>query len=327
MRAFSFAQPSSLDDALELLARPGAMALAGGTDLTSLLKNQIVQPELLVSLADVESLRGVTRTDQMLSVGAMTTLDELIEALDGLGLDALVQSAREIRAPQMLSVGTVGGELCQRPRCWYFRSGFGLLATQGDRSLIPDGDNRYHAVLGAGPAYFVSPSSLAPALSALGVSVTLRSASGERRLAIDDFYVAPTREGESELALGAGELVSSIELALGEMQTSSYEVRPRSTLDWPLVTASVAVVVDGGGTISRAKVVLGHVAPRPWVDQVASDVLVGKKLDAASSVAAGAAAASGARPLSRNAYKVRLAQVAVKRALLKLVEADSREVA
>ncbi len=322
MRAFAYARPTSLEEALDVLKRPGALPLAGGTDLTTLLKDEVIEPEMLVSLADVADLRGVEHRGSVVHIGAMTPLAELIESADELGLDAVTQAAREIRAPQMLSVGTVGGELCQRPRCWYFRSGFGLLAMQGGRSMVPEGDNRYHAILGSGPAYFVNPSSLAPALSALGARVVVASTQGERRVLIEDLYQVPLREDQSEFSLADGELVVAVEVPTPDgpsgAVSSSYEVRPRTTLDWPLATASVAVTTDSANVVTRAKVVLGHVAPRPWVDLGAGEALVGRELDASAAAGAGAAAASGAKPLSKNAYKVRLAQVATKRAVLKL---------
>jgi xanthine dehydrogenase YagS FAD-binding subunit len=221
-----------------------------------------------------------------------------------------------VSSPQIRNMGTAGGDLCQRPRCWYFRRGFGLLGMQEGKSLVPNGDNRYHSIFGNGPAYFVSPSSLAPALIALGAKVKLVSASGQRIIPVEKFFVSPQGDSIREIALLPNEIVTEIEVpAARGIKNATYEVRHKEALDWPLVTASVALQMSGA-SVGQAHIVLGHVAPTPWVATEAQSTLNGKALTPDVIEAAAKAAVAGAQPLSGNSYKVKLATVAVRRALL-----------
>jgi xanthine dehydrogenase YagS FAD-binding subunit len=211
----------------------------------------------------------------------------------------------------MRNMGTVGGDLCQRPRCWYYRQGLGLLAVKDGKSLIPDGENKYHAIFGnSGPAYFVSPSSLGPALVALGAKVKLVSSSGSREVAVEKFFVTPQNENSREIALLPNEVLAEILVPLAATHNATYEVRQKEAMDWPLATASVALKMKGS-SVASARVVLGHVAPTPWAATSADQALAGKALNAETAEAAAKAAVTGASPLSQNAYKVQLARVAV----------------
>ena len=189
--------------------------------------------------------------------------------------------------------------------------------------MVEDGDNRYHAILGnAGPARFVNPSSLAPALIALGAEVKISGPSGSRSLSLADFYRTPQSEGEKESVLGDNELLMEVRIPLQESSNATYEVRQRQALDWPLATASVSLNMDGA-TVRSASVVLGHVAPVPWVAFPAAEVLRGQTLSADLARQAGEAATRGARALSRNRYKIQLARVAATRAILRASETES----
>jgi xanthine dehydrogenase YagS FAD-binding subunit len=212
-------------------------------------------------------------------------------------------------------MGTVGGDLCQRPRCWYYRQGMGLLGMKDGKSLVPNGENQYHAIFGSGPAYFVSASSLGPALVALGARVKLVSAAGSREVPVANFFVAPQNETTREIALKPNEILTEIVVPAGAVRSATYEVRQKEALDWPMVAASVALHMRGN-TVVSAKVVLGHVAPKPYQAAAAEKALAGKTINAETAEAAGKAAVADATPLSQNAYKVTLARVAVKRALL-----------
>jgi xanthine dehydrogenase YagS FAD-binding subunit len=219
-------------------------------------------------------------------------------------------------------MATLGGNLCQRPRCWYFRNGFGLLAMKDGKSLVPDGDNRYHAILGnEGPAYFVSPSTIAPVLIAYGAMITVFGPSGARHIPLEKFYVTPKNENEREHDLKPGEIITEVTVpakrtAGATVKAASYEVRQKTAFDWPLSMASVALTMNGN-TVQTARVVLGHVAPVPWISQEATEVLQGKPLTRDQAEAAANASVRGAKPLSKNGYKVQLTRVAVKRAILK----------
>jgi xanthine dehydrogenase YagS FAD-binding subunit len=284
------------------------------------MKDGAAAPTRLVSIKAIPDLGGIKDLGaQGIRIGALVTIDEFMNhPVVKANYPALIQAADGIRSPQIQSVGTVVGDLCQRPRCWYFRTGFGLLAMKDGKSMVPEGDNRYHAILGnSGPAYFVSPSILAPALIALGAKLSIQGASGSRQVAVADFFKVPASEGELEHDLAAKEIVTEIVIppAAGK-KSASYEVRQKEALDWPLTAAAVALEMDGN-TVKAAKVVLGHVAPKPWVADAAASALVGKAVSEATATAAGEAAVQGAKALSKNAYKIALAQVTVKRAVLR----------
>lgn len=326
MKAFAYAGPSTKEQVVELLSRNNGRAavLAGGTDLLSLIKDGAASPELLVSLKNVDGLSGIAEQDGGLRIGAMTTLEELAaEQRVGDRYPCLVQAVRGVTSPQIRNWGTVGGDLCQRPRCWYYRDGYGLLAKQNGTSMVRAGDNRYHAILGnSGDALFVNPSSLAPALIALGASLRIWGPQGERTVELADFYQIPGSDTDREYRLGPSELVLAVDLPETGGRNATYEVRQREVLDWPLATASVHLETDGD-RVTNARVVLGHVAPVPWVSSEAAEAVSGKQINPETAEQAGAAAVRAAQPLSRNRYKVRLAQTAVKRALLR---AAGREV-
>ncbi|MGO8788924.1 MAG: FAD binding domain-containing protein [Terriglobia bacterium] len=328
MEAFEYARPKSAQEAIKLLtgSEGSALALAGGTDLISLMKDGVTTPKRLVSLQHVSELKGITfHGESGLRMGAGVTLEELMENAEVREhYPALVQAAEGVSSPQVRSTGTVGGDLCQRPRCWYYRAGYGLLAVYKDKPLVPDGDNRYHAILGnSGPAYFVSPSSLAPILLALDAKMKLHGPEGAREVTVKDFFVTPQREGESEHALRPGELVTEILVPNpGNVKMAIYEVRQKQALDWPLAAAAVVLKLDGSN-VQSARVVLGHVAPIPWPAPEAEEALKGKPVDEDSAWEAGKAALSKATPLSKNGYKVQLARVAVKRAILRAAKGEA----
>jgi xanthine dehydrogenase YagS FAD-binding subunit len=325
MEAFEYASPKSKEEAIKLLAGEWGKTevLAGGTDLLSLIKDGAAHPGRLVSLKAVEGLGGIEyKDDSGLSLGALVTIDELVSNDDVRAhYPALADAADGIRSPQIRSLGTVGGELCQRPRCWYYRAGFGLLATYNGKALVPEGDNRYHAILGnAGPAYFVNPSSLAPVLIALGAKLSIQGPQGSRQVGVDKFFSTPSAEGQREYDLKPNEILTGISVPpAGATKMAIYEVRQKEALDWPLAAAVVVLTMDGE-TVKSARVVLGHVAPVPWPSPEAEAALAGKTVSEAVAEAAGQAAVGKAKPLSMNGYKVQLARVAVKRAILKAAQ-------
>ncbi|MGH9431043.1 MAG: FAD binding domain-containing protein [Terriglobia bacterium] len=328
MEAFEYAAPKTTKEAIKLLDPEwGHTAiLAGGTDLISGMKDGVMNPKRLVSLKHVKELREISyKPTSGLRVGAMATLQELIDhPAVKRDFPVLIQAAENVRSEQLRNMGTVGGELLQRPRCWYYRLGYGLLAQSGGKSLVPDGDNRYHAILGnSGPAYFVSPSMLAPILIALGSTVEIRGPQGARRLDVEKLFVTPTQPGQREHAVKPNEVLTEIVVPHHTMAKSAvYEVRQKQGLDWPLAAAAVVLHMNGG-TVSGARVVLGHVAPVPWVSQDAAEALQGKSVSEGVAAAAGAASVKGAHPLSKNGYKVQLAKVAVKRAILAATKGEA----
>src|SRR5579884_4252054 len=319
METFEYGNPTTLNEALSLLGSNwnDAHVLAGGTDQISLMKDYVHTPKRVVNIKNIKELHGVSHGAQGLRIGAAVTFDDLSHnAAIRSEYPSLMTAVMGVTSPQIRNMGTVGGDLCQRPRCWYFRNGYGLLAMKDGKSLVPDGENRYHAIFSEGPAYFVSASSLAPALIALNAKVKLASASGTRTVDVEKFFVAPTDEHQREIVLKPNEILTEIVVppAAG-MKNATYEVRQKEALDWPLTAASVALRMDGS-TVRGARIVLGHVAPTPWLAADAAKSLEGQTIDENTAAKAGEAAVAGAKPLSQNAYKVQLARVSVKRALL-----------
>jgi xanthine dehydrogenase YagS FAD-binding subunit len=320
VRAFEYVTPRTRQQAAELLGATWGEAeiLAGGSDLLALMKDDVVHPRRLVDIREIPELRAIRAAGAGLSVGALVTLAELQDdPRVRQKYPALAQALDDAASPQIRNVATLGGNLCQRPRCWYFRGGHGLLAqVSSGESLVPKGDNRYHAILGnEGPAYFVSPSTIAPVLVAYGAKVRLFGPRGERELALENFFRAPRSEGEREHDLAPNELVTEVVLpSAEETRSANYEVRQKEAFDWPLATAAVVLRMSGNAAQS-ARIVLGHVAPVPWISREAEQAVTGKPLDAGTAKAAGRAAVAAARPLSRNRHKVQLASVAVERAL------------
>ncbi|MDE3179520.1 MAG: FAD binding domain-containing protein [Acidobacteriota bacterium] len=324
MESFEYASPDSRKDAVKLLGSEWGQTeiMAGGTDLVSAMKDFVVTPHRVVSLKRIRDLSGVSagRRDA-LRIGAMTTLRELM-ADDRVKkrYPALVQAADGIRSEQLRNMGTVGGELLQRPRCWYFRLGYGLLAQKDGKSMPREGDNRYHAILGnSGPACFVSPSSLAPALIALDAEVEAYGPNGTRRIPVDKLFSTPTQPGEREHTLHPSEILTEIVIPATSFKSATYEVRQKQEMDWPLAAAAVALQMEGK-TVRHAQIVLGHVAPVPWVSPEAAKAIEGKTENDESADAAANAAVAQATPLSMNGYKVQLARVAVKRAIQRAAE-------
>jgi xanthine dehydrogenase YagS FAD-binding subunit len=323
MQAFEYANPTTVQEAVGMLGAHWGQAdvLAGGTDLISLMKDHLHTPRRVVNIKGIKELEGISKTADGLRIGALVTMDELSKNADvKAGYKSLAEAAAGIPSPQIRHMGTAGGDLCQRPRCWYYRQGLGLLAMKDGKSLIPEGENQYHAIFPEGPAYFVNPSSLAPALIALGAKVKLVSAKGTREVPVAKFFMAPKDEATREIALHPDELLTEIIVPTATVKTSTYEVREKAALDWPLAAAAVSLEMNGA-TVKSAKIVLGHVGPVPVEAAAAAKALVGKPINAANAEAAGKAAVTGAKPLSQNAYKVTLAKVAVKRALLDAVKA------
>lgn len=322
MRPFEYVSPANVDEASALLGpKWGANEiLAGGTDLLSLMKDEVITPKKLVNLKGVESLRGIHHAEDNLRIGALALLEDVAgDEFVRSHWPALADACAEAASPQIRNMATIGGNLCQRPRCWYFRNGYGLLAMKDGKSLVAEGDNRYHAILGnQGPAKFVSPSSIVPVLAAYGAQVVISANGKTRTLPLEKFFVIPEEDGKREHDLAPNEMIAEVILPFrlpNAARVSNYEVRQKYSFDWPLATAAVALTMDGE-KIGSARVVMGHVAPVPWVSEEAAKALIGKSATEETASAAADAAVAKATPLSRNGYKVQLARVAVKRAIL-----------
>jgi xanthine dehydrogenase YagS FAD-binding subunit len=320
MRAFEYVSPNSTRQAISLLDATwgNTEVLAGGTDLLALMKDEVVTPKRIVNLKGVADLRGVSSNPQGLRIGALTTLGELANDENvKKSYPALSEALFEAASPQIRNMATIGGNLCQRPRCWYFRNGMGLLPKdESGKELVAAGENRYHAILGnQGAAKFVSPSTLVPILIAYGAKI--RFEGPKRELPLERFFVIPKTENEREHDLLPSEIVTELVIPPAtDLKAAHYEIRQKEAFDWPLAVAAVTLKLQGSN-VQSSKIVLGYVAPVPWPSAAAQQAIAGKPINKESAQKAADAALAQASPLSHNAYKVKLAKVAVARAILK----------
>ena len=326
MKNFTYYRPTSAEAAVALLdTKWGATELlSGGTDLLELQKEYIAQPDKVVSLSAVAGLKTIEETRTGLRIGAEVKVADIADSKPVQSdYPGLATAARELGTPQIRNMGTLGGNLCQRNRCWYFRDEHvHCLLKGGDSCYAANGENRYHAVFTRDhKCFMVHPSTLAPLLMALGATAEVLGPKGKRTLKLSEFYHAPSGPTEREHVLAPNELVLSVLIPSDRVRKSaSYEVRHKQSYDWPLVHVGVAFEYDGGKA-TNTRIVLGHVAPTPIVAEEAGKMLDGKAITEETGAAAGEAATKGAAPLSQNAYKVKLIAVAVKRALLTAVGA------
>lgn len=324
MRPFALIRPQSLSTArTRVLEQPGARVFrAGGVDLIDRLKEGIDAPTELVELASLQGevgqkLRALQGGAEGWEIGALVTLAQLerLEDLQG-GYQALRMAAGSAATPGIRNMATVGGNLLQRPRCWYFRAAdLNCLKKGGSACLAVAGENKYHAIFGGGPSFIVHPSTLACALVALDASVEIEG-DAARRIPISELFVGPKEDPRREHSLAAGEvLVRVVVPASNAGRRSHYvAVKEKQSHDWPLVEAAVSLRIEGG-RIEDARVVLGHVAPVPWRSAAAEEVLKGKAPDVALLASAAAAATTAARPLKHNGYKVALVNGLLREAL------------
>lgn len=319
MKAFVYHQPKTVADAVRLLSQRGTMALAGGQDLLGAMKDGLFEPAHVVNLKNLPGLQEIRETSSGLQIGALVTLTA-VAAHPVIRRDytALAEAAESVGTLQIRNVGTIGGNLCQRPRCWYFRDPHvHCLKKGGDQCYAVRGDNRYHAIISPGPCYIVHPSDCAPALIALGAKVTIASAKGTRTVALKDFFQMPDKNLKGENILQAGEIITQVTLPKPPVSTRStyLKIREKDSFDWALVSAAVALQIQGG-VCRWASVVLGGVAPIPYESAEAAKSLIGKAVNVQTATAAGSSAVAKATPLEMNAYKVPMVEVVVKRAVL-----------
>jgi xanthine dehydrogenase YagS FAD-binding subunit len=320
MKNFALYRPTTPQQAVGLLADRWGSAelLAGGTDLLDLQKEYIAQPDKVISLGGITGLAGIKVGDGKVTIGAGTKLAEIAEHAELRKVaPSLTEAAGDIGGPQIRNMGTLGGNLCQRNRCWYFRDEQVVcLLKGGDRCYAQDGENRYHAVFTQGyKCYIVNPSTLAPGLIALGATAEVLGPGNKKHtVELAKFYQAPGSRDEREHVLQPNEIVLSVTFPAGA-KNASYEVRHKQAYDWPLVQAAAAFDLSGGKA-SKVRIVLGHVGPIPVAAAAAAKALEGKEVTEATAAAAGKAATEGTQPLAQTGYKVRLIEVAVKRAVL-----------
>jgi xanthine dehydrogenase YagS FAD-binding subunit len=316
--AFAYVRARSVSQALTQLAAKDARAHAGGTDLLGCLRDGVMAAARVVSLGAIDELRGITTTsDRGLRIGALATIAEVAaHAAVKERWAALAVAASQVASPQLRNQGTLGGNLCQRPRCWYFRGEYHCARKGGDTCYAIAGDNRYHAIFGGSGCYVVHPSDTAPALIALGASVRVQGPQGARMVPADQFFVGPDKDVSRETVVEPGEIVTEVLLPAPAAATKSTyrKVRARGSWDFALAGAAVAVTAKAG-KVEAARVVLSGVAPIPWRVPAAERALVGQTLEAKTIARAADAAAAGAEPMDHNGYKVALVRGVVEEAL------------
>jgi xanthine dehydrogenase YagS FAD-binding subunit len=324
LRPFAYVNAANEREALAALAteRNRCLPLAGGTDLLALMKDDVLSPERLVNVKNLDSAIGLL--DGGIRIGAAARLIEVVEHGTVRRLyPALMTAADRVGTAQIRHQATVGGNLMQRPRCWYFRNEeFHCLKKGGSRCHAVEGENKFHAIFGDGPCHIVHPSSLAVPILAYGGRLRVVGPTGAREIEAGEFFQLPNVNLYGETVLQPNELLTHVVLPAPTtvltgrtVRSATYEVRFRQSLDWPLATASVILGLDDN-VVRSARVVLGAVAPVPWRVPPAERTLVGRTLDEAAAADAAMAAVTGAKALSGNAYKIQIARTAVKRAIL-----------
>ncbi|MBN2408684.1 MAG: xanthine dehydrogenase family protein subunit M [Candidatus Aminicenantes bacterium] len=323
MKNFRWTEPQTIEQAVAWLAKEEGKAypMAGGTDIFAEIKEGVVEPELIIDLKAIPGLSYIQKDKDGVRIGALTTVADLaadtVIRQDYPGLSA---AASSLATPQLRNIGTVGGNLCQRPRCWYYRDVQSVCRKKGgSRCFASRGKNKYHAIFGGGICHIAYPSDLAPALIALDAQITIRSPRGEKRLALADFYALPSKNVRRENVLAADELVREVHLPpVKENEKSAYiKLKERETWDFALVSAAVRGTVSGG-RLNAVRIVLGGVAPIPWRLADTESSLRGKELTNASIKEALQADLLKARPLQENGYKTALVEAAVSQALMSL---------
>jgi xanthine dehydrogenase YagS FAD-binding subunit len=309
MRNFSYVRVRSLKEAIEHLSSDGARLYAGGTDLLGCLRDHVFEAEKVVSIAGLKQLRGIHETaDGALRIGALTTISDVARNTTiRERYRVLAQAAFEVASPQLRSQGTIGGNICQKPRCWYYRGEFHCLRKGGEQCFAVDGENQYHCIFGGENCYMVHPSDMAPALMALGARVSISGPTGTRTVSMDDFYVHAGQDVEKETILRSDEIVTDIFLppAARGLRGGYRKVRARRSWDFALGGMAIALRF-GDDRITEARVVLSGAAPVPWRSREAEQAIIGKRLDKETVSRASDAVVRNAQPLEKNAYKIPL---------------------
>jgi len=325
LKNFAYLRAATLNEAMEQLASGDARVHAGGTDLLGCLRDDVFQTDSVVSISGLSDLRGVRETsDGGLRIGALVRVAEV--AADPLIREryaGLAQAAGEVGTPQLRNQGTLGGNICQKPRCWYYRGPFDCRRKGGDRCFAAQGNSEFHAIFGGSGCHIVHPSDTAPALMALEAQVVIAGPRGTRQVAMDDFFVRPAVDPTLETVLEPGEIVTELLLPpVKSGQRSSYrKVRARRSWDFALAGLALKLVMNGDGVIEEAGVVFSGVAPVPWRSLAVQRALIGERLTEDIIQLAGLVAVESAEPMNHNAYKVPLLKGVVESELEKWANA------
>lgn len=323
MNNFEYIQSKTLKDASKALGNDwkAALPFAGGTDILGLMKDGIESPQKLVNLKAIPDLNKINYAmGKGLTLGALVTITDIAEhPIINAKYPVLAQAAKEVASPQLRNVGTIGGNICQRPRCWYYRGEFDCLRKGGDICFAVDGRSKFHCVIGGIPCFIVHPSDIAVALAALDARIVIFSGKKSHTVPIREFFVLPEANVERENILLPGEIVTAIHLPELPENTHSGYLKLKERGAWDFAVVSVAAVIQkNGASLKSGTIALGGVAPIPWVEKNVSAQLTGLNATEDNISQISKLALSKAEPLDQNAYKVPLAQNMIKKLLLKL---------
>ena len=325
MKAFANINARDLPQAVTLAGRAhregrSASFAGGGSDLLALVKERIVTPDVLVSLKTVKGLDRVTTSAGGMDIGGLITLDALSKhPAVRRGYAVLAEAAGGVATPQIRNVGTLAGNVCQRPWCWYFRNGFPCFKNGGQTCFSVVGENQFHAIFGGGPSYIVHPSDTAPALVALDAKFRIVGPSGERLVQAAEFFVLPRDNAARENVLGTEDVLASVQIPAARPGTRSTYHKILDREAWTHAVVSAAVVLEMDRDVCRsARIVLGGVAPIPWRLPEVERLLAGQRITPDLAGKTAEAAVADARPLEKNAYKIPLTKGVVRRTLLEL---------
>ena len=325
MKTFSNANPRDLPQVFTMIKQAQAdghsIAIAGGgSDLLGMVKERIVAPDVLINLKAIKGLDQVAQAGGGVNIGGLITLDTLSQhPIIRRQYAVLAEAAESVATPQIRNAGTLAGNVCQRPWCWYYRNGFKCYKAGGNTCYSINGENQFHAIFGGGPSFIVHPSDTAPALVALDAKFRIVGPSGERTVAAADFFTLPQKDAAKENVLANDEVLASILLPAPRAGTRSTYHKVMDREAWTHAVVSVAVVLEmDGETCRSARVVLGGVAPIPWRVPEAEQVLTGQRITAELAAKAGEIAIAGAKPLRKNAYKLPLTKTVVRRTVQEL---------
>ncbi len=324
MKAFEYIFPKDKEAVPKILAKAGDKALlyAGGTDALARMKEGLVAPDIVVNLKKLQGLKFIKEDGKGLHLGAATTLAEIAASKEAQQYPGLIEAVKSVGTIQLRNMGALGGNLCQRPRCWYYRnSKFDCLRKGGDTCFAFDGENKYHCIIGGDPCYIVHPSDVAPMLIALDARIEILGARGSRMVKAENFFVLPDQDPFHENILANDEMVASVFIPAKAKRLKSHYIkfRERDSFDFAMVSVAIAAKV-GDAKLSDVRIVYGGVAPKPWKARQAEQALEGVQASEDRVLAAAKLEFAKAEPLSQNEYKVVLAGNLLKRAVREIQE-------
>jgi xanthine dehydrogenase YagS FAD-binding subunit len=315
--SFEYVRANTVDEAIKHLATRNAKIHAGGTDLLGCARDRIFPVERVVSIRGIKGLSGIDETLEGAKIGSLTTIAQLAASpVVARSFPGLAVAAGEVASPQLRNQGTIGGNLCQKPRCWYYRGEFDCIRKGGMNCYAEAGENKFHCVLGGANCFMVHPSDTAPILIALGASLVAKGPKGSRRITVENLYVSPSDNPQRETVLEPGEIITEIIIprTSGRHYSSYRKIRARQSWDFALAGVALALQFEGRRVL-RARAVLSGAAPVPWRSKEVEEVITGRNLDRATIARASSAVMKQASPMTQNGYKIRLFEAAMKEEL------------